>query len=95
MRQTVMRLTPRDGGTEEIVRIGGIEREEPNGYHVLGLDGTKLGYFGSDRYENVAFEIWWLGPSPKIGTKYVLLLRKNINIEAWWPGWGDPFVSFL
>jgi len=85
MRQTVMRPTPRNGGTEEIVKISGIEREEPNGYHVLGIDGTGLGYFGADRYESITFEMWWLGSSPKIGTKQVLLLRKNINVEAWWP----------
>jgi hypothetical protein len=59
----VMRLKPRNGGAEEAIDIGGIEREEQNGYHVIGTDGQKLGYFGADRYENITFEIWWPNPA--------------------------------
>jgi len=47
-----MRLKPRNGSAEETTEIGGIESEELNGYHVCGTDGTPVGYFGADRYEN-------------------------------------------
>jgi hypothetical protein len=59
----VMRLKPRNGGPEETIEIGGIEREEQHGYHVRSVDGNKLGYFGADRYENIIFEISWPEPS--------------------------------
>lgn len=64
----IMRLRLRGGqGREETLEIDRIEREEPFGYHVRGMDG-KSGYFGADKYESVMFETRWSEDSPEIST---------------------------
>ena len=55
-----MRLKPHNGVPGEIREIGGIEMEEEWGYHIRGVDGKHLGFFGADHYENITFETWWV-----------------------------------